>query len=43
LEKKTTKIGEYFFKLFDFRYKKTRSELDILTEVYKLLEQNLKK
>ena len=43
LDEKTTKIGEYFFKLFDFRYKKTRSELDILTEVYKLLEQNLKK
>ena len=43
LDEKTTRIGEYFYKLFDFRYKKTRSELDILTEVYKLLEQNLKK
>jgi hypothetical protein len=37
------KIPEYFFKLFDFRHKKSRSELDILTEVYKLFEQNLKK
>jgi hypothetical protein len=37
------KISEYFYKLFDFSYKKTRSELDILSEVYKLLDQNLKK
>jgi hypothetical protein len=43
LDGKQTRIGEYFYKLFDFRYKKSRSELDILTEVYKLLEQNLKK
>jgi len=37
------RIGEYFYKLFDFKHKKSRSELDMLTEVYKLLEQNLKK
>jgi hypothetical protein len=37
------RIGEYFFKLFDFKHRKSRSELDMLTEVYKLLEQNLKK
>lgn len=37
------KIKEYFNKLFDFKHKKSRSELDMLTEVYKLLEQNLKK
>lgn len=37
------RIKEYFHKLFTFDYKKTRSELDILTEMYKLLEQNLKK
>jgi hypothetical protein len=37
------RISEYFYKLFDFRYVKSSSELDILTEVYKLLDQNLKK
>lgn len=37
------RIKEYFHKLFTFDYKKTRSELDILTEMYKLLEFNLKK
>jgi hypothetical protein len=43
LDDKETKVFEYFHKLFDFTYKKSRSELDILTEVYKLLDQNLKK
>jgi hypothetical protein len=37
------KISEYFHILFDFTHRKTRSELDMLTEIYKLLEQNLKK
>jgi hypothetical protein len=37
------RIKDYFHKLFTFDYKKTRSELDILTEMYKLLEFNLKK
>jgi hypothetical protein len=37
------RIPEYFYILFDFVHKKTRSELDMLTELYKLLEQNLKK
>lgn len=37
------RIGEYFYRLFDFKHKKSRSELDMLTEIYKLLEQNLKK
>lgn len=37
------RINEYFYKLFDFQHKKTRSELDMLTEIYKLLDQNLKK
>ena len=43
IDEKETRISEYFYKLFDFRYVKSRSELDILTEVYKLFEQNLKK
>jgi hypothetical protein len=43
LEDKTVKIKEYFYKLFSFTHKKTRSELDMLTEIYKMLEQNLKK
>lgn len=37
------RIKEYFQKLFQFDYKKTRSELDMLTEIYKILETNLKK
>ena len=37
------RIKEYFFKLFEFKHRKTRSELDMLTEIYKLFEQNLKK
>lgn len=37
------RIKEYFYKLFDFKHKKSRSELDMLTEIYKLLDQNLKK
>jgi hypothetical protein len=37
------RIKEYFFKLFDFNYRKSRSELDMLTEIYKKFEQNLKK
>ena len=37
------RIGEYLNKLFDFEHKKSRSELDMLTEIYKLLDQNLKK
>lgn len=36
------KIREYFYKLFDFNYQKSRSELDMLIEIYKILEQNLK-
>jgi len=43
LENNTLRIDEYFFKLFDFKHKKTRSELDMLTEIYKLLDQNFKK
>jgi hypothetical protein len=39
----TTKIPEYFLRLFDFEHKKSKSELDILTEIYKILDQNLKK
>jgi hypothetical protein len=37
------RIKDYFTKLFDFNYIKTRSELDMVMEIYKLLEQNLKK
>jgi len=43
LENKPVKIIEYFYKLFDFNYIKTTSELDMVTEFYKLLDQNLKK
>ena len=43
IEDKQDLIKDYFTKLFNFKHKKTRSELDLLTEVYKLFEQNLKK
>ena len=43
LENNESRIDEYFFKLFDFKHKKSRSELDTLTEIYKLLDQNFKK
>jgi hypothetical protein len=36
-------IREYFYKLFDYNYTKSRAELDMLTDLYKLFEQNLKK
>jgi len=36
------RIKEYFYRVFNFKHRKTRSELDILTEIYKLLNQNLK-
>ncbi len=37
------RINEYFYKLFDFKHKKTRSELDMVSEVYKIMDVNLKK
>ena len=43
MDNNITKIPEYFLKLFDFEHRKSRSELDILTEIYKILDQNLKK
>ncbi len=43
LDEQTVQISDYFYKLFDFKHKKSRSELDMLTEIYKLLEYNLKK
>lgn len=42
-EDTTIRINEYFNILFSFKHRKSRSELDMLTEIYKLLEQNLKK
>ena len=43
LDGNQVKIYEYFYKLFDFEHKKSRSELDIVTEIYKLLDLNFKK
>lgn len=43
IENNIIKIFEYFDTLFDFKHRKSRSELDMLTEIYKLLDQNLKK
>ncbi len=42
-ENRPVRITEYFDKLFNFKYRKSRSELDMLTEIYKLFELNLKK
>ena len=42
-ENQEVRISEYFYRLFDFTHKKTRSELDMLTDVYKIFDQNLKK
>ena len=43
LEDGPIKIIDYFYMLFNFNHKKSRSELDMLTEIYKMMEQNLKK
>lgn len=37
------RILEYFKILFDFNHIKTRSEIDVLTELYKLMNETLKK
>jgi hypothetical protein len=37
------KILEYIDILFDFKHKKSRAEFDVLTEIYKLLNEGLKK
>lgn len=37
------KIKDYFYLLFNLKQIKTRSELDVLSEVYKIFEQNFKK
>jgi hypothetical protein len=42
IENQEIRIMEYFYRLFDFSHRKTRSELDMLTDVYKIFEQNLK-
>lgn len=42
LEGRNILVKEYFNRVFDFKHTKTRSELDILQEIYKLLNQNLK-
>lgn len=38
-----SKIPNYFLKLFDFEHIKSKSELEILTIIYKILNQNFKK
>ena len=43
LDGNVMRIREYFYILFHFEHRKTRSEFDMLTEIYKLLDQNLKK
>ena len=37
------KIPQYLVRLFDFNHIKPKSELEVLTQIYKILDQNLKK
>ena len=39
----TSRINEFFNMLFSFKHLKTRTEFDMFVEVYKILEQSLKK
>jgi hypothetical protein len=41
MDEEEVKVEEYLYKLFNYTHKKTRSELSVLTEIYKLLEKNL--
>ena len=43
MEDNIIRIKDYFYVLFSFKHRKSRSELDMLSEIYKLMEQNLKK
>lgn len=43
MEEGTPRVDDFIYKLFDFRHRKTRTELDVVTEIYKLLDKNLKK
>jgi hypothetical protein len=42
LENQKDKIPSYIEKVFEFQTKKTKSELEVLLEIYKILNQNLK-
>lgn len=37
------KIRDYFDRLFGFNHTKPKTEIEVLTEIYKILDQNLKK
>ncbi len=43
IENKEIRIEEYLNKLFNFDHIKTRSELDMVKDVYRIMDQNLKK
>jgi hypothetical protein len=42
-EDKLKRIREYLYNLFVFNYEKTKTDLEMLTEFYTILNQNLKK
>lgn len=42
-EDKIMRIREYLSKIFVFNYNKNNTDLELLTEFYKILDQNLKK
>ena len=37
-----TSINEFFSQIFDYKYQKTKSDIEIFTDIYKLLERSLK-
>lgn len=43
IDNKKIRIDEYFDRLFDMDFIKNKSEMDVVTEIYRLLDQNLKK
>lgn len=42
-ENKIKRVREYLSNIFVFNYNKTNTDLELLTEFYKILDQNLKK
>lgn len=41
IDNEPVSLKSYFFRLFNTDHQKTRSELGVLTEIYKILEKNL--
>jgi hypothetical protein len=35
-------VNSFFKEIFDYKYQKTKSDIEIFTDIYKLLERSLK-